>query len=240
MKKAVALNDEKKYDSALALYNSMSKCNSKDAREQKAYGMARSYNGLKKHDQAITWANAALKETKNTSINGYFERAMAYSKKGMTDSSRADFERIIALTEKNQNVKERATIYAMIADQYWKSDLKDSARSNLDKAMALDPNNSNFYIQKGDWSVKDGNYDQAFENYDKAVALGRTDMDMYKIRSAARMKMVQDKYGTDNAQELRKKMSATEKEQVCTELKKLLSLGYKNMQAEMFDALVCK
>ncbi len=240
MKNADRLNNEKKYDSALAVYRSMGKCDSKDAKEQKAAGAARSYNGLKNYDMAIASANEALKQTKNTSINGYFERAIAYNGKKLTDSSRADFERIIQLTEKNQNIKERATIYAMIGDLYWRSGMKDSAVSNLDKAMALDPANASFYIQKGDMAAKEGNYDAAFVQYDKAVELGRTDIDMYKIRSGARMKMVQDKYKTENAQELRSKMTPTEKQQVCTELKKLISLGYKDMKADMFDALVCK
>jgi tetratricopeptide (TPR) repeat protein len=240
MKNADRLNEEKKYDSALAVYKSMGKCNSKDAKELKAAGAARAYNGLKNYDLAIASANEALKQTKNTSINGYFERAMAYNGKKMTDSSRADFERIIQLTEKNQNTKERASIYAMIGDLYWKSGMKDSAVSNLNKAMALDPANASFYIQKGDMAAKEGNYDAAFVQYDKAVELGRTDIDMYKIRSGARMKMVQDKYKTENAQELRNKMTATETQQVCTELKKLISLGYKDMKADMFDALVCK
>jgi lipoprotein NlpI len=165
---------------------------------------------------------------------------MAYNGKKMTDLSRADFERIIQLTEKNQNTKERASIYAMIGDLYWKSGMKDSAVSNLNKAMVLDPANASFYIQKGDMAAKEGDYDAAFVQYDKAVELGRTDIDMYKIRSGARMKMVQDKYKTENAQELRNKMTATETQQVCTELKKLISLGYKDMKADMFDALVCK
>jgi tetratricopeptide (TPR) repeat protein len=240
MKNADRLNEEKKYDSALAVYKSMGKCNSKDAKELKAAGAARSYNGLRNYDLAIASANEALKQTKNTSINGYFERAMAYSGKKMVGESRADFERIIQLTEKNQNIKERAAIYAMIGDLYWKSGMKDSALSNLDKAIALDPANASFYIQKGDMGVKDGNYTEAFVQYDKAVELGRTDVDMYKIRTEARMKMVQDKYKTENAQELRSKMNATEKQQVCTELKTLISLGYKKMKADMFDALVCK
>jgi tetratricopeptide (TPR) repeat protein len=128
----------------------------------------------------------------------------------------------------------------MIGDLYWRSGMKDSAVSNLDKAMALDPANASFYIQKGDMAAKEGNYDAAFVQYDKAVELGRTDADMYKIRTEARMKMVQDKYKTENAQELRNKMSPTEKQQVCSELKKLISLGYKDMKADMFDALVCK
>ncbi|HLO79330.1 MAG TPA: hypothetical protein VK166_00140 [Chitinophagaceae bacterium] len=240
MKNADRLNNEKKFDSALAVYKSMAKCDSKDAKEQKAAGAARAYNGLKKYDMAIASANEALKQTKNKSINGYFERAMAYNGKKKQDSSRADLERIIQLTEKNQNIKERATIYAMIGDLYWKSGMKDSAISNLDKAMALDPANPSFYIQKGDMAVKEGNYDAAFVQYDKAVESGKADIDMYKIRTEARMKMVQDKYKTTDAQELRNKMTAKEKQQVCSELKKLISLGYKNMKADMFDALVCK
>jgi tetratricopeptide (TPR) repeat protein len=239
--RASAMNDEKKYDSALNLYNSITKsCNSKDGKEIIFNGKARSYNGLKKYDDAIAMANESLKLTKNTSINAYFERAMAYSGKKEIESSRADFTRIIELTEKNQNVKERATIYAMIGDQYYKSGMKDSANANLNKAIELDPNNANFYIQKGDMAVKENNYDEAFVNYDKAVAMGRTDVNMYKIRAGARMSMVQKKYHTENAQELRSKMTPKETEQVCTELKKAIELGYKDMKADMFSALVCK
>ena len=35
--------------------------------------------------------------------------------------------------------------------------------------------------------IAEKKYDEAFEQYDKAVALGKTDMDMYKIRTDARM-----------------------------------------------------
>jgi tetratricopeptide (TPR) repeat protein len=240
-KRAEKMNDEKKYDSALNLYNSITKsCNSNDGKEIIFNGKARSYNGKKKYDEAISMANQSLKLTKNKSLNGYFERAMAYNGKKMMDSSRADFTRIIELTEKNQNVKERATIYAMIGDQYYKSGMKDSANANLNKAIELDPDNANFYIQKGDMAAKENNYNEAFVNYDKAVAMGRNDVNMYKIRAGARVSMVQKKYHTENAQELRSKMTPQEKEQVCTELKKAIDLGYKNMQADMFSALVCK
>ncbi len=144
--RASAFNDDKKYDSALSLYNSITKsCNSKDGKEIIFNGKARSYNGQKKYDEAIATANESLKLTKNTSINAYFERAMAYSGKKKIEASRADFTRIIELTEKNKNVKERATIYAMIGDQYYKSGMKDSANANLNKAIALDPANANFY-----------------------------------------------------------------------------------------------
>ncbi len=240
-KRAAALNDEKKYDSALNLYNSITKsCNSNDAKEIIYNGKARAYNGKKDYDNAIAMANQSLKLTKNKSVNGYFERAMAYTGKKNMEASRADFARIIDLTEKNKNVKERATIYAMIADQYFKSGMKDSATVNINKAIDLDPDNANFYIQKGDMEVKGKNYNEAFQYYDKAVAVKPNDAGIYKARADARLKMVQEKYNTTNAQELRTKMTAQEKDQVCTELSKAIELGYKNMQADMFAALVCK
>jgi hypothetical protein len=51
---------------------------------------------------------------------------------------------------------------------------------------------------------------------------------------------MQEKYHTTNAQELRTKMSAKEKELVCTDLKKAVSLGLKDMKSDMFASLVCK
>jgi len=70
--------------------------------------------------------------------------------------------------------------------------------------------------------------------------MGKTDAEMYSIRSNARIKEMQEKYHTTNAQELRSKMSAKEKELVCSDLKKAISLGLKDMKQEMFSSLVCK
>jgi tetratricopeptide (TPR) repeat protein len=235
------MNTDKHYDSALAVFNANQKgCNSKDGKEAVWVGKARSYNGLKKHAEAIAEADQALKLTKNTSLNGYFERAVAQEAMGNRDAAQADFDRIIALTEKNQNVKQRATIYAKIADLNYQAGRFAEGDSSLAKAMTLDPGNPNFSIQQGDRYVREGNYDKAFEYYDKAVSQGRTDLDMYVIRTNARMKMVQDKYGTSNAQELRAKMTEKERNQLCTEMNKALSLGLKDMKQDMFAALVCK
>ena len=106
--------------------------------------------------------------------------------------------------------------------------------------MELDPANTSFYIQKGDILTDQKEYDAGFVEYDKAVEMGRTDMDMYVIRSNARMKKLQQKYNTTNTQELRSKMTPTEKEQVCTELNKAIALGLKDMKQDMFASLVCK
>ena len=88
--------------------------------------------------------------------------------------------------------------------------------------------------------VDEKNYDPAFVQYDKAVQMGKADAEMYAIRSNARIKSMQEKYHTVNAQELRAKMSPKEKELVCTDLKKAISLGLKDMKQDMFASLVCK
>ncbi len=238
---AERMNSDKQFDSALTVFNSITKqCNSKDGKEAVAIGKAHAYNGKKQYTDALAAANTALTVSKNTSLNGFFERGIANEGLNNSEAATADFNQIIALTEKNQNIKERATIYAKVADMNYQAGKMSEGDVNLAKAMELDPANTNFPIQKGDMFVKQGKYDQAFENYDIAVDAGRTDLDMYIIRTNARMKMVQDKYGTSVAQELRTKMTAKEKEQVCVEMKKALELGLKDMKQEMFSALVCK
>jgi len=123
---------------------------------------------------------------------------------------------------------------------YRQGNQKDSAMYYLDKAMTLDPDNPDFYIQKGDMLVGEKKYNDAFVQYDKAVALGKTDMEMYDIRAKARIKEVQEKYHTTNTQELRSKMTPKEKDQICTELNKAISLGLHDMKMDMFASLVCK
>ena len=239
---AIALLKEKKYQEALDAFTAMEKsCKTKDAKEAIAVGKAEALNGLEKYEDAIKASDAALKITKNKSLSGYFQKAYAQNKLGQHEASKESFSKMIALTEKNQDTKARASNYATLsAVEYRQLNEKDSAYFYLDKAMQLDSTNSNFYIQKGDMLTHENKYNDAFAEYDKAVAMGRNDMDMYKIRTDARMKMVQDKYGTNNTQELRSKMTPQEKEQVCTELNKTISLGLKDMKYDMFASLVCK
>jgi cytochrome c-type biogenesis protein CcmH/NrfG len=126
------------------------------------------------------------------------------------------------------------------------ADLNDTAsktaeaETHLAKVMELDPTNADYYVLKGDWGVRAGDYDAAFAAYDQAVAMGHTGAAMYQIRAEARLKQVQDKYGTTNTQELRSKMTPTETEQVCSETTKALDLGLADMKLDMFAALVCK
>jgi tetratricopeptide (TPR) repeat protein len=237
-----ALLKEKKYQEALDVFTGMTKsCTTKDGKEASSVGKAEALNGLGKYDEAIAAASVALKVTKNKSLMGLFQTGVAQAKLKQFDAANSSFSQMIALTEKNQDTKTRAQNYALMGLLQWRQlGNKDSANYYLDKAIALDAGNPNFYVQKGDMLADEKKYDDAFAQYDKAVSMGKTDMEMYEIRTGARLKMVQEKYKTTDAQELRSKMSPAEKEQVCTELKKAQSLGMQEMKLDMFSSLVCK
>jgi tetratricopeptide (TPR) repeat protein len=238
----VNLLKEKKYQAALDGFTTMEKsCNTKDAKEAWAVGKAEALNGLGRYEDAITASNAALKVTNNKSVNGYFQKAVAQNKLKQYDASKETFSKVLELTDKNQDTKTRANNYALMSALYWRQlDNNDSANYFLAKAISLDPSNTGFIIQKGDMLFSTKKYDEAFVQYDKAVEMGKADLEMYTVRSNARMKMMQDKYHTTNTQELRDKMSAKEKDQLCVELKKAISLGLKDRKQDMFASLVCK
>lgn len=238
---ANALLDSREFGSALNVYTGLvEECDTKDGTEAVQVGIARAHNGLQEYNEAIAAADVALENSKNTSINAYFEKALASEKLGDNAAAAENYQHIIDLTEKNQNVAERATIYAKVADLNYRAGRQTEADQYLQNAMELDPDNPDFYIQRGDWAANDGNYTGAFENYDQAVSMGRTDADMYAIRSDARMQEMQKKYGTDNVQELRANMTPEETSTLCADSKKALDLGLRDMQMDMFVALVCR
>ena len=172
---------------------------------------------------------------------GLFQKATAQHKMKQYDEAQKTFSQMIALTEKNQDTKSRAKNYAAMSALYWRQlNNKDSANYYLDKAISLDSTNANFVIQRGDMFVDEKKYDQAFEEYDNAIDMGKADQEMYTIRSDARLKMLSEKYKTTNAQELRSKISSSEKELLCADLKKAIDLGLKDIKKDMFASLVCK
>ena len=100
---------DKKFQLALDAFLAIEKsCSTKDAKEAAAIGKAEAYNGLGKYNEAIAASNEALKLTKNKSLSGFFQKAIAQNKSGQVEASKATFANVIALTEKNQDTKARA------------------------------------------------------------------------------------------------------------------------------------
>jgi tetratricopeptide (TPR) repeat protein len=235
------LNEVRDHGAALSVFDALvEECRTRDGKEAVQVGRAQALNGLGRHAEAITAANEALAVTKEKSLFAYFERAHAEEQLGMADAATADYNRIIELTEKNENVAERATIYAKVADLNYRAGRTAEAERYLAQATELDPGNPDFLIQRGDWAASAGNYDAAFVEYDRAVAAGKADAEMYQIRANARIRQMQGRYGTDNVQALRAKMSPADRDLVCAETGKALGLGLRDMQMDMFSALVCR
>lgn len=233
---------DKKYDEALQTFSQMEKsCNTKDAKEAWAVGKAEALNGLNRYQEAITESDKALKVTKGKSLMALFQKAIAQNGLQQPEEASKTFGQMMSLTEKNQDTKTRANNYALMASvQSHQLDKPDSAHYYIEKAIAIQPDNANFIVQKGDIFFEEKKYDDAFMQYDKAEQMGKNDYEMYTIRSNARLKMLQDKYGTTNVQELRSKMTSTEKQQLCADLKKATSFGQKDMKVDMVASLICK
>ncbi|NQX78228.1 hypothetical protein [Gilvibacter sp.] len=226
---------------ALTLYDQFSnKCKTKDAKERAAIGKAKAYNALEMYSSALEEADKALDVTKGRSLEGHFQKAVAYNKTGALEASQQELQTVISLTENNQNTAQRAQNYALMAAMYERQFKQaDSAAFYLDKAKQLDPSNANFLIQEGDMYTTGGEYAKAYNAYDQAAQIAPNSKDVYIAKSEARLTEMSKKYNTDQAQGLRNSMSTTEQGALCADLKKAVSLGWNDMNKELFIALVC-
>ena len=238
---AQATLERKSYQEALTLYQAFAdKCKTRDAKEQAAIGMAESYNALGMHDEAIAQANAALKVTKDRSLDAHFQKAFALSKQGDVEGSRQQLQKVIELTENNENTAQRASNYALMAALYDRQmGQMDSAAVYLNKAKELDPGNVKYTLQEGDMYLVHEDYETAYAKYDEAARLAPGSVDVYISKVNAGLWQMEKKYGTSKAQELREVMTESEKSAICGDLAKAFEMGWKDMNKEMFKALVC-
>jgi tetratricopeptide (TPR) repeat protein len=230
------------YQDALSLFEAFAgDCKTKDAKELVAVGKAEAYNGLGMYTEAIAEADAALKVTKNESLNGHFQKAVALNATGDIAGSKDELAEVMKLTEMNQNTAQRASNYALMAALYDRQmGQTDSAMVYLNKAKELDPGNVNYILQEGDMYLVHDDFKSAYAVYDEAARLYPDSQEVYVSKSNAGLKEMNKKYGTSKAQDLRGMMSPAEKTAICGDLTRAMELGYKDMNKEMFKALVCQ
>jgi tetratricopeptide (TPR) repeat protein len=239
---AQAALSAKSYQDALALYDAFSEdCKTKDAKILASEGKAEAYNGLGMHAEAIAEADDVLKRTKDRSLAGHFQKAVALNATGDIAGSKAELESVMELTEMNQNTAQRASNYALMAALYDRQmGQMDSAMVYLNKAKELDPGNVNYILQEGDMYLVHDDFKSAYAVYDEAARLYPDSQEVYVSKSNAGLKEMNKKYGTSKAQDLREMMSDAEKTAICGDLARAMELGYKDMNKEMFKALVCQ
>ena len=234
-------NDQGQYQEALTTFTKVLKdCSTKDAKEEGNVGKAIAFNGLKQYDEAVTAAESAIKVSKQTNVMAYYARSYAYNNLGMTEDAKADVVKITDLTKKNKNIKARATMFAQLAHLDFQLNKLAEADTNLTKAIELDPANPAFFVQKGDMMIKINNYDDAFTAYDKVLELGKNDLEIYQIRTEARLKQMQQKYVTSDIKELSARMTKQEKSTLCADMKKALDMGLRNLQLDLLATMICQ
>lgn len=235
-----AQNKAGNYSAALDNFNTvLQKCNAYDAKEKGFAGKAAALNGMGQYSDAMAAANEGLKINK-TSIANLFERADAELKLGMSADAKADLNTITDLTQKNQNVAQRATIYAKMAEIDTRNRMYNEALSNIQQAINLDNGNLDFYMQRGDINTAAGNYSEAMRNYDEAITKGKTDVSPWKSKVATLIKMNQQKYNTNSADMLAKKMSGSEKQTLCNSIREAQAKGMKDMTIDLTQSAICK
>jgi len=228
------------YSSALDNFNKvLSKCDAYDAKEKAYAGKAAALNGLHQYNDALTAANAGLK-INSSSLDNLFERANAELGLGMKGDARADLSTITNLTGKNRNTAERATIYAKIAEIETRQQMYTDALQHIGDAISMDGSNLNFYLQRGDINAAAGNYSAAIANYDETISKGKDDAETWKARTATIIKMYQKKYGAESAGTLKKKISASDKQTLCSSIQTAQSKGLKDVQIDLVQATVCQ
>jgi tetratricopeptide (TPR) repeat protein len=228
------------YTAALDNFNTvLKKCDAYDAKEKGYAGKAAALNGLHQYNDALTAANAGLK-INGSSLDNLLEKASAELGLGMTDNAKADLGAITNLTGKNRNTAQRATIYSKIAETETKQQLYADALQHIGEAISMDPSNLNFYLQRGDINVAAGDLSTAISNYDEAIAKGKDDAEGWKAKTTALVKLYQKKYGTENADVLKKKISSADKTTLCSTIRTAQGKGLKDIQIDLVQATICK
>jgi tetratricopeptide (TPR) repeat protein len=236
-----AANQAGNYSAALDQFNQvLSKCDAYDAKEKGYAGKAEALNGLGQYNDALTAANEGLKVNGN-SIDNLFQKASAALGLKMNADAKADLARIIDLTQKNQNVKERATIYAKMAELDLKQDMYSDAMNNVQAAMSADSSNADFYILQGDIYAAQSDYASAMSSYNQAITVGGNTAAIWQAKVEAETKSFQKKYATgSNAADLAGKMSAADKQTLCTDISTAKSNGVKVQSIDLLQISICK
>jgi tetratricopeptide (TPR) repeat protein len=238
---AEASNNAGNYSTALDEYNNiLTQCKAYDAKEKAYAGKATALNGLKQYNDALNAANEGLKVS-STSVDNMFQKASAELGLGMAEDAKADFSKVIDMTAKNRNTKDRATIYAKIAELDLRQKMYSDAMNNLQSAITLDNTNADFYILKGDIYLAQNDYNNALSAYNESITVGGNSQKSWTAKIEAEIKAYQQKYKTgSNANDLAKKMSASDKTSFCTDINTAKNNGVKTQGIDFIQLAICK
>jgi tetratricopeptide (TPR) repeat protein len=228
------------YSAALDNFNTvLQKCDAYDAKEKGYAGKAAALNGLQRYPEALEAAGKGLAIDKS-SLDNLFEKANAEMGLGNYAAARADLTTINQLTGKNRNTAQRATIYSRMAEIDKRQQQYDQALQDMQQAIAMDNTNLHFYMQLGDINVAAGNYPAAIGNYQDAIDKGKNDAEAWKAKTTTIIKMYQAKYRTEDAGVLARKISNSDRQNLCNSINASRQVGVRDMGIDLVQASICK
>ncbi|MFT4154689.1 tetratricopeptide repeat protein [Parafilimonas sp.] len=241
IKEGNAYNASGNYSAAADKFNIvLQKCDAYDAKEKGYAGLATAYNGMQQYSEALNTANAGLKIS-NTSVDNLFQKAAAELGLNMQAEAKADFAKIIDMTTKNRNVKDRATIYAKIAELDLKQNMYSDAANNVEAAIRTDNTNPDFYILKGDVYAAQSMYTDAISAYNQAITYSGNSARVWQAKVEAETKMMQKKYGTgSNTSDLAAKISAADRQTLCSDIAQAKNYGVNMQSIDLLQLAICK
>lgn len=235
-----AQNKSGNYTAALDDFNKvLQKCDAYDAKEKGYAGKAAALNGLQQYSDALDAAKKGL-AINRTSLDNLFEKANAEIGLGNYSDARTDLNVISQLTGKNRNIPQRATLYSKMAEIDTRQQHYDQALQDMQQAIAMDGSNLKFYMQVGDIHVAAGNYTAAIGSYAEAIAKGKNDAEAWKAKTTTIIKLYQSKYNATDAGVLARKISAADRQNLCSNISLAKQAGLQDMGIDLVQASICK
>jgi tetratricopeptide (TPR) repeat protein len=235
-----AQNKAGNYSAALDNFNKvLQKCDAYDAKEKAYAGKAAALNGMGQYSDAQEVATNGLNINKN-SLDNLFEKVNAEMGIGNYSGARADLNAMMQLTARNQNITQRATLYAKLAEVDMRQQQFDQALQDIRQAMSLDNSNLHFLMQQGDIHVAADNYPAAIDSYTEAISRGKNDAEAWKAKTTTLIKLYQQKYKTSDAGTLAKKINSADRQTLCNAIGSSKQAGVQDMGIDLVQVSICK
>jgi len=127
----------------------------------------------------LSYASGQQEQTESMEAEFYYNRGIAYGKKGQYDRAISDFTKAIEIDPRY------AEAYNNRGIAYGKKDQYDQVISDFTKAIEIDPRYAEAYNNRGIAYGKKGQYDRAISDYTKALKINPMFAGAYYNRGVA-------------------------------------------------------
>jgi tetratricopeptide (TPR) repeat protein len=144
------------------------------------------------------------------------------------------------LTRNNEHQAQKAGIYAKMAELDMRQRTYGNAVDNLQQAIRLDPSNPDYYMLLGDAYTAQEAFTDAREQYEMAIQKGKDDAVAWKANLFSAIKNVQKKYRTLDSEQLSRKMTEAEKQQLCRDIEAGKLKGVRDISIDLLQIAICR